>query len=223
MGHFNKGKNFGDRSSGRDRGGDRRFNNNRGGSRNYGGGRDGGRPQMHKVTCDECGNHCEVPFQPTNGKPIYCSDCFQTKDGNNNSRDSRGRENREYRRRDSQPRFNDKKSYQEDSHKKTENYKEQFEQLNSKLDRILKILAPYINKEFQESETQKARKAKKVEKKQVDTSAVKEILSEALTKKTSPKKKSTKKPTKKTTKKKSPAKKTTKKKISSAKSTRKKK
>ena len=30
---------------------------------------------MHKVTCDSCGESCEVPFKPTKGKPIYCDAC----------------------------------------------------------------------------------------------------------------------------------------------------
>lgn len=34
------------------------------------------RPRMHRVTCDKCGKRCEVPFNPTEGKPVYCSDCF---------------------------------------------------------------------------------------------------------------------------------------------------
>lgn len=32
---------------------------------------------MHKVTCDSCGESCEVPFRPTAGKPIYCDACFK--------------------------------------------------------------------------------------------------------------------------------------------------
>ncbi len=35
---------------------------------------------MHKATCAECGNSCEVPFKPNGKKPILCSMCFQ-KDG----------------------------------------------------------------------------------------------------------------------------------------------
>ncbi|MBE6525528.1 MAG: hypothetical protein E7Z66_03045 [Thermoplasmata archaeon] len=30
-----------------------------------------------KVTCDECGVECEVPFKPVQGKPVYCRDCFK--------------------------------------------------------------------------------------------------------------------------------------------------
>jgi CxxC-x17-CxxC domain-containing protein len=28
------------------------------------------------ATCAECGKEARVPFQPTEGKPVYCSDCF---------------------------------------------------------------------------------------------------------------------------------------------------
>ena len=31
---------------------------------------------MHKATCSDCGAECEVPFEPTEGKPVYCKDCF---------------------------------------------------------------------------------------------------------------------------------------------------
>ena len=33
--------------------------------------------EMHKATCSECGKECEVPFKPTEGKPVYCKDCYQ--------------------------------------------------------------------------------------------------------------------------------------------------
>jgi CxxC-x17-CxxC domain-containing protein len=42
-----------------------------------GGGYDRGPRQMFPATCSRCGNETEVPFQPTNGKPVYCSDCFR--------------------------------------------------------------------------------------------------------------------------------------------------
>ena len=37
-------------------------------------------PSMHRVTCDKCRARCEVPFLPTEGKPVYCSDCFRKSD-----------------------------------------------------------------------------------------------------------------------------------------------
>lgn len=37
-----------------------------------------GRPrEMHKITCSDCGKEAEVPFAPTEGKPVYCRDCYQ--------------------------------------------------------------------------------------------------------------------------------------------------
>ena len=35
--------------------------------------------EMHKATCSECNNECEVPFEPTEGKPVYCKECFRNK------------------------------------------------------------------------------------------------------------------------------------------------
>ena len=36
--------------------------------------------EMFDAVCDECGKDCKVPFKPTSGKPIYCSDCFEKHD-----------------------------------------------------------------------------------------------------------------------------------------------
>ncbi|MBN2458593.1 DNA-directed RNA polymerase [Candidatus Woesearchaeota archaeon] len=38
-----------------------------------------GQREMHKAVCSECGNECEVPFKPTEGKPVYCRECFRKK------------------------------------------------------------------------------------------------------------------------------------------------
>ncbi|MHA2162623.1 MAG: CxxC-x17-CxxC domain-containing protein [Candidatus Thorarchaeota archaeon] len=32
--------------------------------------------EMHKCTCSDCGKEAEVPFKPTEGRPVYCRDCF---------------------------------------------------------------------------------------------------------------------------------------------------
>jgi len=43
----------------------------------YGGPRrDFGPREMHKATCASCKAECEVPFKPTEGRPVYCRDCF---------------------------------------------------------------------------------------------------------------------------------------------------
>lgn len=52
-----------------------------GGRPSFGGGRGGDRPMMHKATCSECGEDCQVPFRPTGEKPVFCSACFE-KQGN---------------------------------------------------------------------------------------------------------------------------------------------
>jgi len=72
--------------------------------------------QMFNATCDKCARQCEVPFKPTGDKPVYCSDCFE-KGGSAINRS------------------NDKPVSQ---------YKEQFDALNAKLDKILKILIPVV-------------------------------------------------------------------------------
>ena len=35
--------------------------------------------QMYTATCSSCGKDAQVPFQPTSGKPVYCSDCFRAR------------------------------------------------------------------------------------------------------------------------------------------------
>lgn len=33
--------------------------------------------QMFDTTCSSCGQPTQVPFRPTEGRPVYCRDCFQ--------------------------------------------------------------------------------------------------------------------------------------------------
>ena len=50
-----------------------------GSSGGYGGGGgygDRGPREMFTATCSSCGKDAQVPFRPTSGKPVYCSDCF---------------------------------------------------------------------------------------------------------------------------------------------------
>ena len=37
----------------------------------------GGPREMHKATCADCGQECEVPFKPTGDRPVYCKECWQ--------------------------------------------------------------------------------------------------------------------------------------------------
>jgi len=70
---------------------------------------------MYQAVCDQCGSPCEVPFKPTQGKPIYCDDCF----GKNKDK---GRKS------------SDRKSDSSDSLKK------ELASLNVKLDKILQVI-----------------------------------------------------------------------------------
>jgi CxxC-x17-CxxC domain-containing protein len=50
----------------------------------YGGGgysRSSAPREMFEATCSNCGKEARVPFRPTNGKPVYCSDCFRSQRG----------------------------------------------------------------------------------------------------------------------------------------------
>jgi len=56
-----------------------------GGGSSYGGGGGGGYDraprEMFTATCSNCGKDAQVPFRPTSGKPVYCSDCFRSMRG----------------------------------------------------------------------------------------------------------------------------------------------
>jgi len=35
------------------------------------------RRQMFPAVCAQCGKATEVPFEPREGRPVYCSDCYR--------------------------------------------------------------------------------------------------------------------------------------------------
>jgi CxxC-x17-CxxC domain-containing protein len=112
------------------------------------GSRDSHRNQMHDAVCAECGDNCKVPFMPTSGKPVYCNSCFGQNGGNDRDshRDSRS--------------FNDRKPSHSnrggsrDNHPPV-NYKKQFQEVNSKLDSILKILSDTDTKKVSKKTSKK--------------------------------------------------------------------
>lgn len=133
MGNF---KDRGGRSGGF-RGGDR--GGDRGGrSNNFGGGRGGDRRgsiSMHKAICDKCHKSCEVPFKPSNDKPIYCNDCFEGKRGSDAPR-------RDFNKRDSNRDFGNKQNFsraQNDSFV-SDDIKKQLSDINAKLDKLASLL-----------------------------------------------------------------------------------
>jgi len=62
--------------------------NRSGGNRNFGRRSfgDRGDREMHRAICSNCGKECQVPFRPTGGKPIFCSECFEKKGGGSDSK-----------------------------------------------------------------------------------------------------------------------------------------
>ena len=46
---------------------------------NKGGGNGGGfqNREMHPAKCSECGVETQVPFKPSEGRPVFCRDCYQ--------------------------------------------------------------------------------------------------------------------------------------------------
>ena len=41
-----------------------------------------GTREMYDAVCADCGKACKVPFNPTEGKAVYCSECFAARRGN---------------------------------------------------------------------------------------------------------------------------------------------
>ena len=46
-------------------------------SERHGNGGYGPRREMFPAVCAECGKDTEVPFEPLDGRPVYCSDCYR--------------------------------------------------------------------------------------------------------------------------------------------------
>jgi CxxC-x17-CxxC domain-containing protein len=56
----------------------RRGSGDRGGERGERGGGGGmGQRVETKTTCSQCGKETTVPFRPTQGRPVFCRECFQ--------------------------------------------------------------------------------------------------------------------------------------------------
>lgn len=36
---------------------------------------------LHKAICADCNKECEVPFRPSQDRPVYCKDCFSKRKG----------------------------------------------------------------------------------------------------------------------------------------------
>lgn len=153
--------NFNNNRSGGSRGGQR--SDRRGGRSNFGS-RDSRPSEMHDAVCAECGNNCKIPFFPRSGKAVFCSDCFEKQNsqgGNRNSNDRRPSYSDDRR-----PSYSDR-SNRNDSRSRSDrpsvNYKEQFEIVNSKLDKVLNLLEKIDrNSTVKKPKTDRAGKVKTV-------------------------------------------------------------
>ena len=49
------------------------------GGNSYGNGSYGSTPrrQLFPAVCSDCGKETSVPFEPSQGRPVYCSDCYR--------------------------------------------------------------------------------------------------------------------------------------------------
>jgi len=98
--------------------------------------------EMHEVVCDKCGKTCEVPFKPTNNKPVYCRECFKQNDSSEPRGESRSRPD------DFSPRERPIRSRSSNTFApkpgeldhNTNVSQEELDKLNEKLDKIMKAL-----------------------------------------------------------------------------------
>ncbi len=54
----------------------RRGSYSSGGGGGWGSGGSRGQREMFPATCASCGKDTQVPFEPRDGRPVYCSDCY---------------------------------------------------------------------------------------------------------------------------------------------------
>lgn len=146
MGKFNRDR--GARGNDRHGGGFGRRDHNRGFNRG------GDRPAMYKVVCDACHKDCEVPFKPSNDKPIYCNECF-AKQGGSRGNDRRGGGDR-------RPRFENRPLAQPNQNSKE--ILDSIKSLNYKLDELIKVLAPKTEKKEEKPDKKTGKKKTTVKK-----------------------------------------------------------
>ncbi len=142
MGDFKqRGGGFRGNGGGKPRFGGGGFQKKWGGDRGGNRGGDRGEVTMHSARCSNCGKDCEVPFKPTNGKPVFCKECFGGKDGGDNFDRAPRREfdrnerppRRDFDRRHDSPR----PSFGGNSNGGNDDLKKQVEMLTVKIERLI--------------------------------------------------------------------------------------
>ncbi|MBI4201925.1 MAG: zinc-ribbon domain containing protein [Chloroflexi bacterium] len=46
--------------------------------------------QMYDIVCANCGKEAQVPFEPRQGRPVYCNDCYSRERASSGGGSSRG-------------------------------------------------------------------------------------------------------------------------------------
>ncbi len=90
--------------------------------------------KVYEAVCGNCGDNCLVPFRPFPGKPVFCKKCFDKDDKTVNKT------------------FVKAENSSGASNKGIEQLKAQIETLNIKLDRILRMLTPEMERDEEEEE-----------------------------------------------------------------------
>lgn len=110
----------------------------RGGADRGGRGGDREEREMFKATCSECGDMCQVPFRPRDGRPVFCNNCFRKDEDQGGS----------FERRPSFDKPSRDFSFREDRAPertpRADRSQDDFKAINAKLDAIMKTLASLV-------------------------------------------------------------------------------
>lgn len=194
-GGFNKHKGGGDRGHG---GGRPSFGGDKRGGSKFGGSRDNKPTEMFSATCATCQKSCQVPFRPSNDKPVYCSDCFSKK-SDAGGRDSRneGRPND----RQQKDRFPARREHSNDrSQDSGHEIRKRLSDIEAKLNKILDLINPPTAPQNKTVQVLEKKQKKEIVKKEVDKGELKKVVEKAVAVKVE-KKPVAKKPAKKVAKK----------------------
>jgi CxxC-x17-CxxC domain-containing protein len=87
----------------------------------------GGKLVLHRATCSTCGQNCEVPFRPSEDRPVFCKNCFDKND--TTAKGGRGMGSRSF-------------STTVPPDPRIDDLKKQVESLTYKVEKLIKMLQP---------------------------------------------------------------------------------
>ncbi len=98
---------------------------------------------MFQATCSKCGKDAQLPFRPSGDRPVFCSNCFETEKNSAPSFGGGSNFSRPPRSFDRRPSFGDRRPAPMAAPAvNLDQFKAQFEALNTKLDRLIRAIAP---------------------------------------------------------------------------------